>query len=144
MPVEPPCLFVYGTLQPGHLRWPFLEPFAIGHGPADVYGELFDSGYGWPVARLGTSVVDRVPGTLVDLDPERADEALAVMDDVEATATDLFVARRRHDDRRPRRVGVPLRGAGARHGAHRPLDVDRRAVTRSANFRRGGLRWPRA
>ena len=91
MPVEPPCFFVYGTLQPGHLRWPFLEPFAIGHGPADVYGELFDSGYGWPVARLGTSVVDRVPGTLVELDPERADEALAVIDDVEATATDLFV-----------------------------------------------------
>ena len=50
MPVEPPCLFVYGTLQPGHLRWPFLEPFAIGHGPADVYGQLFDSGDGWPVA----------------------------------------------------------------------------------------------
>ena len=51
VPVEPPCLFVYGTLQPGRLRWPFLEPFAIGHRPADVYGELFDSGYGWPVAR---------------------------------------------------------------------------------------------
>ena len=86
----PNRLFVYGTLQPGRLRWPFLEPFAIGHRPAHVYGELFDSGYGWPVARLGTSVVDRVPGTLVDLDPERADEALAVMDDVEATATDLL------------------------------------------------------
>ena len=28
VPVEPPCLFVYGTLQPGRLRWPFLEPFA--------------------------------------------------------------------------------------------------------------------
>jgi gamma-glutamylcyclotransferase (GGCT)/AIG2-like uncharacterized protein YtfP len=91
VPVEPPRLFVYGTLQPGHLRWPFLEPFATRHQPAEVHGELFDSGYGWPVARFGTSVVDRVPGTLVDLDPERSDEALAVMDDVEATATDLLV-----------------------------------------------------
>ena len=31
-----------------------------------------------------------MPGTLVDLDPERADEALEVLDDVEATATDLL------------------------------------------------------
>ena len=31
-----------------------------------------------------------VPGTLVDLDQARADEALAVLDDVEATATDLL------------------------------------------------------
>jgi gamma-glutamylcyclotransferase (GGCT)/AIG2-like uncharacterized protein YtfP len=92
VPVEPPCLFVYGTLQPGHLRWPFLEPFAIGHRPADVLGALFDSGFGWPVAtfRPDGGGADAVPGTLVDLDPERADEALAVMDDVEATATDVF------------------------------------------------------
>jgi gamma-glutamylcyclotransferase (GGCT)/AIG2-like uncharacterized protein YtfP len=91
VPVEPPCLFVYGTLQPGHLRWPFLEPFAIGHRPADVPGALFDSGYGWPVASFGSAGAGPVPGTLVDLDPERAVEALAVTDDVEATATDLLV-----------------------------------------------------
>ena len=91
MPVEPPCLFVYGTLQPGHLRWPFLEPFAIGDQPAEVVGELFDSNYGWPVARFTDLAGDVVPGTLVELDPERADEALGVMDDVEATATDLLV-----------------------------------------------------
>ena len=32
-----------------------------------------------------------MPGTLVGLDPDRADEALAVLDEVEATATDLLV-----------------------------------------------------
>ena len=88
---DPPRLFVYGTLQPGHLRWPFLEPFATGHRPALVAGHLYDSGYGWPVAAFADGVdSDVVPGTLVDLDPERADEALEVLDDVEATATDLL------------------------------------------------------
>lgn len=82
-------LFVYGTLQPGRLRWPLLAPFAVGHRPADVRGTIYDTGYGWPVAVFAPS--DHcVPGTLVDLDRERLDEALGVLDDVEATATDLL------------------------------------------------------
>ena len=48
--IEPPRLFVYGTLQPGRLRWPFLEPFALAHRPATVAGRLYDSGKGWPAA----------------------------------------------------------------------------------------------
>jgi gamma-glutamylcyclotransferase (GGCT)/AIG2-like uncharacterized protein YtfP len=91
VPVDPPRLFVYGTLQPGRLRWPLLAPFAAGSRPADVPGALYDSGYGWPVATFDAGENrGLVPGTLVDLDPERAEEALAVMDDVEATATDLL------------------------------------------------------
>jgi gamma-glutamylcyclotransferase (GGCT)/AIG2-like uncharacterized protein YtfP len=86
---HPTNLFVYGTLQPGHLRWPFLEPFVAGHRPGEVAGLLYDSGSGWPVATFGAGP-DVVPGTVVELDPERADEALEVMDDVEATATDLL------------------------------------------------------
>lgn len=90
MPVDPPRLFVYGTLQPGRLRWPFLAPYARDHRPAAVTGLLYDSGYGWPVAAfVATDVV--VPGTLVDLDPASVDEALVVLDAVEATATDLLV-----------------------------------------------------
>jgi gamma-glutamylcyclotransferase (GGCT)/AIG2-like uncharacterized protein YtfP len=91
VPVDAPRLFVYGTLQPGRLRWPFLEPFAIGARPAEVPGVLYDSGYGWPVATLCCEDDESlVPGTLVDLDPARADEALRVMDEIEATATDLL------------------------------------------------------
>ncbi len=82
-------LFVYGTLQPGRLRWPFLERFAIGHRPAEVRGAIYDTGYGWPVAVFGPSA-GSVPGTLVDLDGEHLGEALRVLDDVEATATDLL------------------------------------------------------
>jgi len=90
LPVDPPRLFVYGTLRPGHLRWPYLEPFATGHRAAVVAGRLYDSGCGWPVAAFTGAGDHVVPGTLVDLDPERADEALDVLDDVEATATDLL------------------------------------------------------
>jgi len=93
VPVELSRLFVYGTLLPGHLRWPLLEPFALGHRPAAVAGALFDSGSGWPVATFAADGEDvgQVPGRLVDLDPERAAEALAAMDAVEATETDLLV-----------------------------------------------------
>ena len=86
MHVDPPRLFVYGTLQPGRLRWPFLAPFAGTTRPAGVTGVLYDSGRGWPVATFasGSRVV---PGTLVDLHPDRAGEALVVLDEV---ATDLL------------------------------------------------------
>jgi len=84
-----PRLFVYGTLQPGHLRWPFLEPFATGCRPASVPGRIYDAGCGWPVADFGWSD-EYVPGTLIHLDQRRIDEALVVLDEVEATATELL------------------------------------------------------
>jgi len=89
MATGPARLFVYGTLQPNHLRWPFLEPFVVAHGPAAVPGRLYDSGYGWPVASFDDGPA-LVPGTLVDLDPARLDEALTLLDAVEASATDLL------------------------------------------------------
>ena len=89
MSVDPPRLFAYGTLQPGRLRWPFLAPFAAGHRPAEVAGRIYDSGNGWPVATFEDGD-ELVPGTVIDLDPGRADEAIALLDVVEATATDLL------------------------------------------------------
>lgn len=89
MVTRPDRLFVYGTLQPGHLRWPFLEPFAVEHRPSAVPGRLYDSGAGWPVATFGVGPAE-VPGTLVDLDAERLEEALGLLDEVEAAATDLL------------------------------------------------------
>ena len=88
---DPHRVFVYGTLQPGRLRWPFLQPFATAHRVAGVPGRLYDSGCGWPVATFDGDESDLVPGTLVDLDRARVDEALAVLDAVKATATDLLV-----------------------------------------------------
>lgn len=86
----PARLFVYGTLQPGRLRWSFLEPFAGDHRPAEVAGLVYDSGLGWPVAELVGPSDGRVPGTLVELDGSRLAEALAILDEVEDTANDDF------------------------------------------------------
>jgi gamma-glutamylcyclotransferase (GGCT)/AIG2-like uncharacterized protein YtfP len=85
----PPRLFAYGTLQPDRLRWSFVAPFALGHHPADVPGRLYDSGFGWPVAVFDDGPT-LVPGTLIDLDPSRLVDALQILDEVEATATDLM------------------------------------------------------
>jgi len=46
-------LFVYGTLQPGDVRWPFLEPFVVDEGwPDTIAGRLFDTGLDYPAAIL--------------------------------------------------------------------------------------------
>ena len=86
---HPAALFVYGTLMPGRLRWPLLEPFATGHQPAGVAGRLFHSGQGWPVATLDDhTVATVVPGILVAVDRQRLEACLELIDDVEDTATD--------------------------------------------------------
>jgi gamma-glutamylcyclotransferase (GGCT)/AIG2-like uncharacterized protein YtfP len=87
--VVPPRLFVYGTLQPGRLRWPLLAPFATDRRPAAVHGLLYDSGNGWPVA-VFDPVGREIPGVLVDLLPERVPEALELLDDVEGTVSGLL------------------------------------------------------
>jgi gamma-glutamylcyclotransferase (GGCT)/AIG2-like uncharacterized protein YtfP len=89
--VDPPRLFVYGTLQPGRLRWPFLEPYAIGHRPAIVSGRIYDSGRGWPAAVFGRAGAHVIPGSVVDLDPRRAPEGLELLDEVESSVDGLFI-----------------------------------------------------
>jgi gamma-glutamylcyclotransferase (GGCT)/AIG2-like uncharacterized protein YtfP len=88
--VDPPRLFVYGTLQPGRLRWPLLEPFVLASAPATVPGVLYDSGNGWPVAVLDGDPTGDVPGVLVDLDPDRLEDALDLLDRIEGVVTDLL------------------------------------------------------
>jgi gamma-glutamylcyclotransferase (GGCT)/AIG2-like uncharacterized protein YtfP len=88
--VESPRLFVYGTLQPGRLRWPLLEPFAVGSTPACVPGVLYDSGHGWPVAVFDGDPTGDVPGVLVDLDPDRLERALDLLDRIEGVVTGVL------------------------------------------------------
>lgn len=106
--VEPPRLFVYGTLQPDRLRWPLLEPYAIGHRPTTVRGTLYDSGNGWPVVDFAAGDHD-VPGVLVDLDPESLDDALTLLDHVEGAVNDLL-----------RRIVVTTRDGTAAWAYHWP------------------------
>lgn len=80
-------LFVYGTLQPGDVRWHHLEPFVVDEGVADtVAGRVFDTGLDYPAAVFGANAK---PGGLVGrtytLDEASLTEALAHLDDVEDT-----------------------------------------------------------
>jgi len=82
-------LFVYGTLMPGHLRWPVIEPHAVGWRPAAVEGRLYDTGRGWPAAVFNPGE-DLVRGWAVDLAPEVAPVVLDHLDEVEGVAFGLF------------------------------------------------------
>ena len=78
-------LFVYGTLQPGRVRWPHLAPFATGHTDATARGRLYDTGQDFPAMVFATTddTADDVPGVVVTLDEARRDEALDAMDRIE-------------------------------------------------------------
>lgn len=116
-------LFVYGTLMPGRLRWPFLAEFAVGHRPASAPGRIYDSGQGWPVAVftdaaahaniIGDVIGDVIPGVLVELDPGRVHAAMPILDDIEGTATDAL-----------RRIRIVTTDGDAAWAYHHPGSVD--------------------
>jgi len=82
-------LFVYGTLRPGDVRWPMLEPWVVGVGFDDaVPGSLFDTGLGYPAAIFGGR--DVVLGRTYELQPSTLTRALAVLDEEEATVLGLY------------------------------------------------------
>ncbi len=75
-------VFVYGTLRPGDVRWPILQPFVVDDGFADsVSGELFDTGLDYPAATFGAS--GTIHGHTFALLETSADSAIAVLDEVE-------------------------------------------------------------
>ena len=78
----PDAVFVYGTLLPGHLRWPLLAPFAADHVAASVPGRLFDTGRGWPAARF-TEGGGEVPGRRIAVAAVDTPQVLAMLDEVE-------------------------------------------------------------
>jgi gamma-glutamylcyclotransferase (GGCT)/AIG2-like uncharacterized protein YtfP len=85
----PHGLFVYGTLQPGYLRWPILARFADGEPKAaSAAGRLFDTKRGYPAARFDG--MGRVPGVVVGLRRDDAAEALRTLDHIEGVKVDLF------------------------------------------------------
>ena len=82
-------LFVYGTLRPGDVRWPLLQPFVNGVGVADeVDGELYDTGLEYPAAVFGGT--GRIVGDTFQLITETLDHALAVLDEEEDTVDGLY------------------------------------------------------
>jgi gamma-glutamylcyclotransferase (GGCT)/AIG2-like uncharacterized protein YtfP len=82
-------LFVYGTLRPGQLRWPFLEPFVDNEGHDDsVAGALYNTGNDYPAARFDRG--GTIHGRVYPLRLDRLDEALELLDEVEGAVVDLF------------------------------------------------------
>jgi gamma-glutamylcyclotransferase (GGCT)/AIG2-like uncharacterized protein YtfP len=80
-------LFVYGTLQPGEVRWHFLEPFVTHHlGASTVAGHLYDTGHAYPAAVFGG--VGVVHGAVYRLHP--VVEAMDVLDRVESAVDGLY------------------------------------------------------
>lgn len=83
------CLFVYGTLRPGDVRWPFLQPWVIDDGVDDsVRGTLFDTGLGYPAALFGSG--GTVRGRTYQLRTDTLQEALRVIDEEEDTVLGLY------------------------------------------------------
>ncbi|MFP5486853.1 MAG: gamma-glutamylcyclotransferase [Acidimicrobiia bacterium] len=98
-------LFVYGTLRPGDVRWPLLEPWVVDVGVDDtVPGLLFDTGLGYPAAVFGDE--GTIVGRTYALRAGTIDEALHRIDDEEDTVLGLY-----------RRVEV-LTGRGRRAWAY--------------------------
>ena len=75
-------LFVYGTLMPGESLWPALAPFAVSWQAVSAHGRIWDTGHGYPGVRFDAGG-EAVPGVLVELDPARTAEAVALLDDIE-------------------------------------------------------------
>lgn len=83
-------VFVYGSLKPGRLRWPSLEPFVDPTEvprPASVRGQLWQTPWDWPALTDGDA---EVPGVLVTLAPATLDEALSELDGIEGVDRGLF------------------------------------------------------
>ncbi len=79
-------VFVYGTLLPGDVRWPMLEPFVVDHGwPDAIDGRLFDTGQDYPAAILDGQGDrgGRIVGRTFALLEASTDRALEVLDEVE-------------------------------------------------------------
>ncbi len=79
-------LFVYGTLQPGDVRWHHLAPYVVDEGWADtVPGRVFDTGLDYPAAIFddrvepGGTIIGRTYGLL----EATLELALAHLDEVE-------------------------------------------------------------
>jgi gamma-glutamylcyclotransferase (GGCT)/AIG2-like uncharacterized protein YtfP len=85
-------VFVYGTLAPGHLRWPIVEPFVDRHDEAMVAGLLLDTGLGYPAAMFSpvpgsgrpvAQPVEVVRGRVLHLHEATVGSALRLLDTIE-------------------------------------------------------------
>jgi gamma-glutamylcyclotransferase (GGCT)/AIG2-like uncharacterized protein YtfP len=82
-PANGTYLFVYGTTMPGHVRYPDIEQFVAEAKRDSVAGRVYDSGSGYPAATFGAGS-GTIEGYVLRLRPDRVDEALRTMTDIES------------------------------------------------------------
>jgi gamma-glutamylcyclotransferase (GGCT)/AIG2-like uncharacterized protein YtfP len=75
-------LFMYGTMKPGHSRYPGIDQFVASTTPNTVVGRLFDTGAGYPAAKFGEDG-GRITGYVLRLIPERSAQATEAIADLE-------------------------------------------------------------
>ena len=90
--MTPTEIFVYGTLMPGQLRWPALQPVASRVRPDTVPGRLYRTPYGWPAADFRPSSAN-VPGAVVTIHRDKTAVALSTLDAIEGVDSGLFTRR---------------------------------------------------
>jgi len=81
---------VYGTLKPGHSRWPILERHVEPGSPVvedQIEGRLWSTPWGWPALTEGS---ETVRGVVVQLRDGGVHEAFAELDVVEGVGHGLF------------------------------------------------------
>jgi gamma-glutamylcyclotransferase (GGCT)/AIG2-like uncharacterized protein YtfP len=86
-------MFVYGTLRPGDVRWPLLEPFVVDDGWDDTaIGRLFDTGLDYPAALFDARVEPggTIRGRTYPLLATSVDRCLEVIDAEEDTVHGLY------------------------------------------------------
>jgi gamma-glutamylcyclotransferase (GGCT)/AIG2-like uncharacterized protein YtfP len=74
-------VFVYGTLMPGHLRWPLIRRLVAKVEVATVPGRLYDTGQGYPAARFDDQ--GEIDGWVLALHPAHRERALTALDRIE-------------------------------------------------------------
>ena len=76
-------VFVYGTLKPGECRWSSLAPYVSAYEYAVVNGYEIFVADGIPYPLVHRSACGVVSGYVCTLKPQRAEEAMSLLDRIE-------------------------------------------------------------
>lgn len=81
-PAEEALYFMYGTMKPGHVRYPAIDDFVASTTPDSVAGRLFDTGAGYPAAKFAAGDAE-VEGYVLRIRLDRAAEATETIAELE-------------------------------------------------------------
>lgn len=74
--------FMYGTMKPGHLRYPSIDQFVASTTDDSVEGILYDTGAGYPAANFRDGGED-IHGHVLRILPDKVSEAAGTIAELE-------------------------------------------------------------